>query len=80
MCRVTSRWPRSTISPRSIDSPPTPIMAIQPAYEIDHPGTRRLLQRIAGLAGPAVDILLPNVITVRPVADLADPRLADVDG
>lgn len=57
---------------------PTLITAVQPAYELGRRGARRLLERIAGLDTPPIDILLPNSITVRPFATADDFRIANV--
>ncbi len=56
---------------------PALITATQPAYQIGRMGARRLFARIGGLTAPPVDILLPNTVTVRPVAAVANLPTAD---
>ena len=56
------------------------ITAVQPAYDIGRLGTRRLLARLAGLADPPVDLILPNRILVHPSAGLNEQRLAPAAG
>jgi len=59
---------------------PALITAVQPAYDLGRLGARRLLERIAGLDAPPLDLLLPNTITVRPFAAAAEFRIANVAG
>jgi LacI family transcriptional regulator len=74
--RVATFYDIAALDPFS----PALITAVQPAYEIGRLGTRRLLERITGLAEPPVDILLPNAIAARPLAGIADSQLASVAG
>lgn len=46
---------------------PSLITAVQPAYDIGRRGAMRLFERIAGLAAPPVDIILPSAISVHPL-------------
>jgi len=52
---------------------PNLITATQPAYDIGRLGTRRLLDRLVGLADPPVDLILPNHIKLPPVAGIDKP-------
>jgi len=54
---------------------PSLITAVQPAYAIGRRGAQCLLDRIAGLDTPPVDVLLPVTITARPFADAGGTRI-----
>lgn len=54
---------------------PSLITAVQPAYEVGRLGTRRLLDRIAGLDAPPDDTLLPVAVTAKHGAGGGEARL-----
>jgi len=54
---------------------PSLITAVQPSYDIGRRGAQRLFERIAGLATPPTDIILPSALNLRP---LTRPAATDI--